>query len=229
MARRPAVESPVNPIPVVIIGLFVVIVGVEAMLSLADAGWLGGAAGLGWRLAALQDWGFSPAVWDQVAAQGNWAFDITRRFVTYLFVHGNFTHALFASAILLALGKFVGEAFHPLATLAVFLFAGIVGAAVYGAVLTENLALFGAYPGIYGLVGAFTYILWLRLGQTGQNQLRAFRLIGLLMAAQLLFGVLFGSQPSWIADVGGFVAGFALSLLVSPGGWRGFVARIRRR
>ena len=220
---------PVNAIPPVVLGLFALVMGVEAVLSLAAAGVIGGPAGIGWRVAAITDWGFSAAVWDQVAERGNWSGDMLRRFVTYSFVHGSFTHALFGGVILLAMGKFVGEAFGGLATLAVFVVAGIAGAMVFGVVLSGNAALFGSYPAVYGLIGAFTYLLWLRLGQTGQNQLRAFRLIGLLMAIQLLFAVFFGADQAWIADVAGFVAGFALSPLVAPGGWRAFLARMRAR
>ena len=226
--NRPAPEMPINPIPPVVIALFLLIAGIEAALALADAGLLGGRQGIGWRVAAITDWGYAPAVWEQVML-GNLTPDILKRFVTYLFVHGSTTHALFGAAILLALGKFVGEKLGGLATLAVFVCSGILAAAFYGAVMTENIALYGCYPGTYGLIGAFTYLMWLRLGQTGQNQLRAFRMIGLLMAIQLAFAMLFGSQPAWIADIAGFAAGFALSPLVAPGGWRGLLARLRQR
>ena len=45
----------------------------------------------------------------------------------------------------------------------------------------------------------------------------------------VLFGLLFGSQPTWIADVAGFVAGFVLSVLIAPGGWAAFLVRLRKR
>ncbi len=222
-------ESPFNAIPPVVIGLFVVIVLVEAALTLAGRGIIGGQAGIGWRLAAIEDYGFSPAVWDQVTVQGNWSFDIIKRFVTYPFVHGSFTHAIFAAVLLLALGKYVGEVFHPVAVLIVFFAASIFGAVVYGILIRENYPLFGAYPPVYGLIGAYTYILWVRLAKSGQNQLRAFRMIGLLMALQLVYALLFGGQPTWVADVAGFVAGFGLSILVAPGGWPAFLRRVRQR
>jgi len=47
------------------------------------------------------------------------------------------------------------------------------------------------------------------------------------MLVQLIFGALFGAQPDWVADVGGFATGFVLSLFVSPGGWRAIRNRIR--
>jgi membrane associated rhomboid family serine protease len=55
--------------------------------------------------------------------------------------------------------------------------------------------------------------------------LRAFTLIAFLMGIQLVFGILFGGSPDWIADLAGFVFGFALSFAVSPGGF----ARLREK
>jgi membrane associated rhomboid family serine protease len=227
-AQQPIPQSPFNAIPPVVIGLFVVLMVIELSLTLAQQGFIGGAGGVGWRIAAIEDYGFSPAVWDEIM-RGNWTFDLLKRLFTYAFVHGSFTHAIFAAVLFVALGKFVGEIFHPLALLAVFAFATIVGAAVYGMIVSRNIPLFGAYPAVYGLIGAYTYIMWLRLGRLGQNQLQAFRMIGFLLALQLLFGLLFGSQPTWIADVAGFVAGLGLSVLVAPGGWTSFLHRMRNR
>jgi rhomboid protease GluP len=226
--QTPPPQSPFNAIPPVVIGLFAVLMVIEITLTLAQQGFVGGPGGVGWRVAAIGDYGFSPAVWDEFV-RGNRSFDILKRFITYAFVHGSFTHALFAAVLFLALGKFVGEILNPLAVLAIFGFATIIGAVVYGMIVSRNIALFGAYPPVYGLIGAYTYILWLRLGRLGQNQLQAFRMIGFLLALQLLFGLLFGSQPTWIADVAGFVAGFALSVLVALGGWSSFLARMRNR
>ena len=149
------------------------------------------------------------------------------RFVSYLFVHGSFTHMLVAGVMLLALGKFVGEVFSGWAVVVVILGSGIGGALVWGVLLNDNSYLYGAFPGVYGLIGAFSYILWLRLGQSGDNQWRAFTLIGFLMFIQLLFGVLFGARTDWLADLAGFACGFPLSFVVSPGGWMRFRARIR--
>ena len=220
---------PVNPIPPVIIGLCVIIVAVELALSLAHAGMIGGQQGIGWRNAAIQDYGFAPSVWDQIIEQRDYSFNILKRFVTYPFVHGSTTQAIFGVVILLALGKFVGEVFHPVGVLAVFFLSAITGAAVYGATVGPNIGLVGVYPPDYGLIGAYTYLQWLRLGRMGENQLRAFRMIGFLMALQLAFAMFPGGSPTWIADISGFVTGFALSMLLAPGGWAAFVRRMRNR
>ena len=41
--------------------------------------------------------------------------------------------------------------------------------------------LVGGYPAVYGLLGAFTFLLWARLGEEHANQFRAFTLIGFLL------------------------------------------------
>jgi membrane associated rhomboid family serine protease len=220
---------PVNPLPGVVIALFAVIIGVEAVFQLGNAGLMGGPQAVGWRISAIGDFGFSPAVWERVVMAGDVSVAMLRRFVTYAFVHGSFTHALFAGVLLLALGKFVGEGMGQVAVLAVFLAATVGGAVIYGILATGNLPLYGAYPGVYGLIGAYTYLLWLKIGQGGGQRIAAFRLIGFLMAVQLVFAVIFGAQPTWIADVAGFVLGGATAILVAPGGWAAFLARVRHR
>lgn len=229
MHSDPDFEPPVNPLPPVVILLVLAMVLVEGALSLAGAGFVGGATGIGWRIGAMQDYGISPLVLDVMITRGDYSFDLSRRFVTYAFVHGNFTHALFCMALLLALGKFVGDAFGSVRTLAVFVGSAVFGALVFCILANETSALFGGYPPVFGLIGAYTYLLWLRLGQTGQSQLAAFRLIGFLLALQLVFGLLFGSDQTWIAELAGFVFGFAIATVLVPGGWGALVARLRQR
>jgi membrane associated rhomboid family serine protease len=79
------------------------------------------------------------------------------------------------------------------------------------------------------LIGAFTFLIWVRLAGTGLNQLRAFSMIGFLLAVQLLFGLLFGGGYEWVADISAFVAGFLLSFIASPGGFARALARVRQR
>ncbi|WP_204113561.1 rhomboid family intramembrane serine protease [Shimia biformata] len=224
---EPGHESPFNPVPPVVVALFLVIIGIEMIFVLGTKGMVGGPSAVGWRLAALQKYAFAPDILDWMMQTGNWPFEHVQRFVTYLFVHGNFTHALFAGAMILAIGKMVGEAFSALATICFFLCAGIGGAFAYTLILDNPTPLIGAFPGVYGLIGAFTFVLWTRLGEMGENQARAFSLIGVLIVVQLLFGVIFGGNGDWVADVAGFVVGFFMSFVLVPGGWAKIRARIR--
>ncbi len=229
-----AMISPVNAVAPVIWLLAGLVFGIECVLTLGEAGIVGGPRAVGWRLGLLSDYGFSPAVWDYTV-QGRWAPEISRRYVGYLFVHGSFTDALFGAVLLLALGKFVAEVFHWAAVLAVFFGAGIVGAVAFGVVLDGTVPLIGVWPAVYGLIGAFTYITWRQLGARGGSQLSAFRLIAFLLALQLVFAVIFsGGGNFWfrlslaVPEMAGFFAGLAVSPFLAPGGWAAFVARARQ-
>lgn len=222
-------KSPVNPLPPVVVALVLLIVGIEAAFQLGARHILGGPGAVGWRLEAVQRYAFSGEIFDWMVMNGRWPVEHVIRFLSYAFVHVSFTQALFAGVMVLALGKMVGEVFSQLAVLAVFVLAAVAGALAFGLLTDTRVPLVGAFPGAYGLIGAFTYLLWLRLGQLGERQARAFSLIGILMAIQLLFGLLFGSQPDWVADIVGFATGFGASVFVSPGGWRRMRERMRHR
>ena len=222
-------ENPFNAIPLVPLVLVLIIAAIELTLIAAANGWVGGAQGVGWRSGVFQDYAFAPAVMSEIFERGRGTADLWLRFVSYPFIHYSFTHALWVCVLLLALGKFVGEVYHALAFLFLFFAATILGAAVYGALSWQNTALIGAYPGVYGLIGAYTYLMWLTLERMGENQLKAFQLIGILLGLMLVYSMIFGSTPTWIAEVAGFVVGLFLAPLVAPGGWKAFLERLRRR
>ena len=218
--------SPVNPVPPIVLALVLAIAAIEVALSLGGQGLVGGPGAVGWRVSLIERFAVSPAVLDY-AVRGE--VGLWTRFVSYAFVHGSVTHALFAGAMLLALGKFVGEGMGQARTLAVFLIATVMGGLLFALTAGERQPLYGAYPGIYGLIGAFTYLTWLRLGRMGENRLAAFRMIAILLAIQLVFGALFGTSPQWVGDVAGFVAGGLMAVAVAPGGLAALRARMRAR
>lgn len=220
---------PLNPLPAVVWLLALPMIAAEFAFSLGEGGRFFGPEAAGWRIAAMEQFGFFPEYWRARFAIGAVDFALLLRLVAYPFLHSDITSTLFGVVILLALGKFVGEVFRWWALLAVFFGASVLGALVYAVVPGITAPLFGAYPGDYGLIGAFTFLLWVRLVATGANQYRAFSMIGFLMLFQLLFGVLFGGNWNWVADIAGFAAGFFLSFVVAPGGWARVRARIRQR
>ena len=224
---------PLNPLPPVVWLLVLPIALGEIVLGLADAGLIGPREAIGWRVQAIERLAFSGALWDRMLALGLFPPDDLLRLVSYPFVHWGTTHALIAGALALALGKFVGEVFRALAVLAVFFAAAAIGAAAYGSLANDPAPLIGAYPGVYGLIGALTFILWTKLGEENASRARAFILIGALAVYQIgfgLFGLLvYGQTDSfWLADLAGFGAGFLLSFVVSPGGWARVLAKLRQ-
>ncbi|OCX61114.1 rhomboid family intramembrane serine protease [Thioclava sp. SK-1] len=221
-------ERPINPLPMVVWLLCAPILAGEILFGLAGSGILGPQAA-GWRLDALQRFAFDPNILRAMADQNIWPWQQVIRVITYPFFHANFTQALFVLVFVLALGKMVGEVFRGWAVAAVFFGAAIFGAIIYTLVPFTEGALMGGYPAAYGLIGAFTWILWTKLGMAHASRARAFTLIGFLMGIQLIFGIVFPGSLDWIADLAGFTAGFTMSFFVAPGGLRRALSRIRRR
>ncbi len=219
----------VNPIPPVVIVLCLIAVAAELVLGAGQFGVVGDPQAIGWRINALQSYSLSPAVLDWILTRGDFAPAMLMRFVTYPFVHASFTQALFGIALLLALGKFVGDALGNLAVLLIFAITSVGGALVFCLIASGTSPLFGLFPPVYGLIGAYTYVIWLHLGRTGQSQLAAFRLIGFLLALQLVFGLLFGAGNAWIAELAGFAFGFLTATLLVPGGFAALLQRLRQR
>ena len=227
MDQQPQRPAMVNPLPPVIAALFFMIIGIEAAFTLGARGVFGTGAPLGWRLAAIEGYGVNSPLVQMMLDNGQYPVQHLMRFVGYLFVHGALSQAIFAAVMVLAIGKIVGEVFSGLFTLMIFIIPGVIGAFAYGAIGDAPQILIGAFPGVYGLIGGFTYLLWRKLDDMGAQSTRAFGLIGMLMGLQLIFAALFGGAPQWIADLTGFIVGFVLALLLTPGGWTRVRNKIR--
>lgn len=225
----PDFQPPVNPLPPAVTVLFLAIAGIEGVLALAEAGMIGGREGIGWRLGLIREYGFSGDIFDAMWARGLWPLEHLIRFVTYPFINLGFTHGLFAVVLLLALGKMVAETMGQVAFVTVFFISGIGGALIYAVFLNDPTWLVGAYPNVYGLIGAYSFVLWRVLGAQGAPQHRAFTLIAFLMAIQLFWGVFFEAGLQWVAELAGFFVGFALSFAFVPGAVARLRARIRRQ
>lgn len=219
----------VNPLPPVVLVLALAIIGVELVLSLGTRGIMGGAEGVGWRLQAIREFGFFAPLLEHIVQERDWTTPEMLRFVTYPFVHLGLIHATFVVVFLLALGKLVGETFGNLAVLATFFLSAVFGALIFAGLTGDPRPLVGGYPAVYGLIGAYTFLLWTSYGATGDNQWRAFTLIGVLLTLQLVFGAIFGSTSDWVAEVAGFLVGFALAPVLAPGGITRLLRRLRQR
>ena len=222
--------SPFNALPPVVTALAAAIFGVEVLFMLARSGLIGATrGGEDWRILALQHFAFSGELFDWMIETGRWPLDHVMRFVTYPFVHVSFTQMIFVVVFVLALGKMVGEVISSAAVATIFFAASIAGALVYALLLNDPRPLVGGFPGAFGLIGGYTFILWVGYGAVGANQFRAFTLIGFLMGIQLVFGLFFTVGNGWVAEVAGFLTGLALAPLLVPGGFGRLLARLRSR
>lgn len=229
MTFDPNHTRPVNPLPPVVLALAGAIALVEIVFSLAAAGVIGGQAGAGWRLTAIEDYGFYEPLLNWMFENRTFPIKYLVRFLTYPFLQGSFTQAAFVVVFILALGKMVAERMGQWNVLIIFFGASIIGALIYGIVWDTRVPLFGGYPGAYALVGAYTLVLYFQLGQTGGRQIQAFVLIGALLAIQFLFGLFFGAGTGWVAEVAGFLSGFVLGAFLLPQSRERIVSRMRQR
>ncbi len=229
MSDTPEIQPLMNPLPPAVVALALAIFAVEVLLSAGARGFIGGAEAIGWRLEAIREFGFFAPVLDAMIEQGRWPLEHVTRFVTYPFVHLGFVHAVMVIVFLLALGKLVGEVFGNLAVLVIFFSCAVFGAIVYAGLTGDTRPLVGGYPAVYGLIGAYTFLLWASYGAAGQAQYPAFTLIGFLLGIQLLFGVILGGTNDWVAELAGFAMGFAISPVLARGAFRRILARLRQR
>ena len=230
--------SPFNDIPPVVVMLVVLIGVIELAFQAGSAGLVGGQEAVGWRVTMMERFGFFDLVFELMRESRQTPIDGLMRFFTYVFVHFAAMHAIFACVMLLAIGKFVGERFSGISVLIIFFTSAAAGAIAFGLMADGRAMLIGAYPAIYGLLGAFTWTLFMSYERAGENRIKAFQLIGILMGLQLAFRLLGGvlgagdAGPDWIADLTGFVVGFALSYVLAPDGPRrvaDWVSRMRNR
>jgi membrane associated rhomboid family serine protease len=219
---------PVNPLPPVVLLLLAAIALPELAFTLGAQGWVGGPEAVGWRLAAIERYGFSGDIFDWMLANGRWMMEHLLRFLSYALVHESFTSALFSAVLMLALGKLVGETMGQVAVLVLYFGSSAFGALIYALLLDDPAWLVGGFPAVYGLIGGYSFLMWQSLAAAGQQQLRAFSLIAILLGIQLLFGVFFGPSVQWVADLAGFVFGFGASVLLVPGGLARVMHHLRR-
>jgi len=218
----------VNPIPAAILVILAGIILVEATIFFGFGGFIGKPGAAYERLFLIQNYGVPPNLVNWMFDTKNFSFDYLLRFIAYSFVNFSGLSVIFAAVLLLALGKIVGEVFSPLSVILIWILSTSLASIFYSVSTTTDQILVGSYPGVYGFVGAYTFVSWitLRLAKN-KNQSLAFSLIVVLMSVQLLFSFLFGTGQLWIADFGGFVTGFLISFFLIPGGIKRILSVLR--
>lgn len=219
----------VNPIPAAILVIFSGIILVEATLFFGFLGLSGNPGLAAERLFLIQNYGVPPNLVNWMFETDNFSVEILLRFLIYPFINLSSLSVVFALVLLLALGKMVGEVLSASSVILIWVLSTSCAAFFYSISVVNGQILVGSYPGVYGFVGAYTFVSWitLRLAKK-KNQSQAFSLIVALMSVQLIFSFLFGTGELWIADFAGFVVGFFTSFFLIPGGARAAISILRR-
>lgn len=193
--------------------------------------------------AIIYNYAFYPARYSHafLVAQGNQSQSLWGRvvpFVSYIFLHGSFTHLAINCALLLAFGSVVARRFGALLFFAFFILCGVAGAFAY---LFSNWGsmnwMWGASGAISGLIAAaFRIVVPIEArdvqsfslavsGNPGTRQSlaplispRLWLWSALFVIVNVVLGRQFGVGPgaqlvAWQAHLGGYFAGL---LLASP-------------
>jgi len=151
VSGRSEPRQPFLRAPAVVIGLILALVAAHVARIYAFP-----RASTAW----IYDYGFVPAryshayLYSHGLNPGNF-LERALPFVTYMFLHGNYTHLIFNCLWLLAFGPVVARRFGVVLFLLFFLLCGIAGAAVYLALNWGSEApVIGASGAISGLMGA---------------------------------------------------------------------------
>lgn len=223
----PYTQPPFHALPWAVVCLALIIAGIEGYLLLCEYGVFGQAA-IGMRSTGIQDFGFNGAVVPYFLETGRIVPEHWMRLVTYSFVQPAASTALFIVVLILALGKLTAEALGNVAFLIIFVLSAFFGAFVYGVIYGAQAVAYGGYPGVFGLIGAYTFIRFSVNPKVGESPYRAFALIGILVFMRFVLAFFYGAQTHWIADFAAFPMGVVLAVMLVPGAFSGFVARMRR-
>jgi len=133
-------------------------------------------------------------------------------FVSHAFLHGGFLHMAMNTAVLLGLGRFVGERYGPGAILPTFLAGAVAGAAAFGLISTSPLPMVGASGAVFAFLGVWTVWDWKRLRERRLPTRPVAVRVATLAGLNLLFFVGLSGMLAWEAHLGGFLAGVAIGL-----------------
>jgi len=226
---EPAAQSPLLPLPGAVWAMLLPLAAVEAVLQAAAAGWIGGPAGIGWRLAAIERTGLAGALLLHQWETGRLGWAEAARLWSFLLVQSSGLVAVLALALIAALGKAVGAVLSGPALLALVGVAAPAGALVWALATAAPMWLFGAYPAVFALLGGFAWLLWRGHVAQAADRPRFAALVGLLLALRVAVGLWIGGNQDWIADLGAFAAGMVLVPALMPGAAGRLRDRLRRR
>lgn len=143
--------------------------------------------------------------------QGEWW-----RLLTPMVLHGSVLHLLFNSWALYALGSGAEAAFGARRFLAIYLVAGLAGSMASYLFNPDALSV-GASGAIFGLLGALAARIYAARNVLGRDATKMqFGQIGSMIAINLFFGFIPGSNIDNSAHIGGLLVGALVGFVLAP-------------
>lgn len=208
MAKRmhSAVSVPEQGKPL-LLGIVLVCCAIEALLTLADWGVVNwpGLRAQAYELGAfwpglLRDW------------QSNYPGQTWVMFVSYGFLHGGLLHLSFNMITLWSLGAIVVDRAGVAGFLWIYGASMVIGAGVFGMMSASGQPMVGASGALFGLAGAICCWIWVSRPTTAKSFRATRRLLGTLIAINVVMYIVFSGQLAWETHLGGFLAGWGVAL-----------------
>lgn len=186
--------------------LTLILVAIEALLQLSDAGLPG----------VSRQWAFTyGAFWKPLVTgevQPVFAAQPVTMFLSHAFLHGSAVHVAMNSVVLLSVGKlvvtFCGQA-RMLALFAITAIAGGAGFALLGP--NATVPMIGASGAVFGFMAAWKRWEFDALRRTGRSTAPVFKFIGTLAILNLVLQFGLGGTLAWEAHLGGALAGWVIA------------------
>lgn len=195
--------------PAALWALLAVMVGIEAILQMSDAGLIGTPR---WRGLAYGYGAFWPGLlggW-----QPNYGAQPVLMFATYALLHADLGHLLGNGITLILLGLLVVERVGLRGFWIVALSAALGGALGFWALASGPRPMVGASGLLFGLAGALTVWEGARLLRRGKSLAPVLQVAGGLVALNVLMWISTGGNLAWQAHLAGFLAGAAVAVLL---------------
>ena len=216
----------INHLPAPVIVFVLILTLGEFYITGAEARFWGSSES---RIALIRQVAFLPEVFQRSLLAGSWVPELFLRLITYPFVHSSLLQAVFAGVLTLTLGKFLAGVLGSFAIILIFFSSSMFAALGYSFFTNDSFPLFGSFPAAYGLIGAFTFVLFGRSNGSLNQQLQAFRLLSILMFINIIFAFFQNGPALWVAELSAVVMGFVCTAFLYPSGISVIIKKLKDR
>ncbi len=219
---RSSPHRPFQTLPRGILALAILVGATEALFSVGEMN-LGLAPDEAqWRVLAILQHGLLPEQLAIDVVQNRPLLATLSRFLTYPYIGYDIIDSLISVVFLLAIGNFASRFLGQVRVLAIFLIATLVGGMGYLLFYSGDYPLIGPSSGLFGLFGSLLALAIMPIEIPRETRANLFRLPLLMLALQIVLGILFSSHFVWIAILIGFITGFITAILITIGVRDGF-------
>ena len=180
---------------------------IEAILSMAETGWIGSPR---WRTAALAYGAFWAGLLH--SWQSNFPGQPAAMFFTYSWLHAGVMHLLGNMAVLGWVGPVVIDRMGRLGFVLIWALSTLGGGALFGLMSASFSPMVGASGALFGLMGAMVASNY----RADRDLTRALAVSAGLVALNLLTLILQGGVLAWQTHLGGYLVGLGTALLLEP-------------